>query len=135
MDAPLNRAAVTRMRPLERKALFEEVAEMVRIGELGLGDAVRFLRSAVLGMDRSTFARAVKLSLPALRQLEEKPDANPTVDTLNKVFAPFGAKMGLVFPRMDPPAPLDDERRARRDAIQAALLKARRRRRTPPVGR
>lgn len=130
MDAPLNRDAVARMRPLERRALFEDIAEMVRTGELRLGDAARVLRSSVLGMDRPTFARAVKISVRALRMLEDDPEANPTMDTLNKVFAPFGGRVGLVFPRMREPPPTDEERDQRRQAIRTALVGTRRRRRS-----
>ncbi len=125
----MNRDEIARMRPLERKALLEEVAGLVFRGELGLGDAARFLRGAVLGMDRQTFARVVKVSPRAIAKLEDDPRGNPTLDTLTKVFGPFGGKLGLVFPQMEEPPPPDEASSQRREAILAALAKTRRRRR------
>ncbi|MGA9520378.1 MAG: hypothetical protein WBV82_02875 [Myxococcaceae bacterium] len=124
----MNRDQVARMRPVERKALLEEVAAMVRSGELHLGEAARVLRSGVLGMDRKSFARAVKLSERAIAKLEDDPHANPTLETLSKVFAPFGGRLGLIFPRMQEPPPLGEDRRQQREAILNALAKSRRKR-------
>jgi hypothetical protein len=127
----VKRSQIAQLRPLERKALLEELAAMVLAGEIHLGDAARILRSTVLKMDRQTFARVVKLSVGAISQLEDAPDANPTLDTVNKVFAPFGGKLGLTFPGMEPPPALDEQRRSTREASLAALAKSRRRRRRP----
>ena len=113
------------MRPLERKALIDELAAMLLSGELRLGDAVRVLRRAVLGMDRQRFADVVKLSKRAIAVLEDAPDANPTLDTLKKVFAPFGGKLSVVFPStQEPPG---EERAQQRAAILAAVEKTRHR--------
>ncbi len=125
----MKRADVARMTALERKALLEELAAMVTTGELGLGDASRILRSAMLGMDRKTFAQAVKLSTSVVATLEDEPNANPTLETLNKVFAPFGGKVTLSFPRLEEPPPLDDAEKQRRELLHAALAKSRRQRR------
>ncbi|MGE6761079.1 hypothetical protein ACQKGO_23875 [Corallococcus interemptor] len=126
----MKRADVARLTALERKALLEELAAMVATGELGLGEASRILRSAMLGMDRKTFAKAMKLSTSVLATLEDDPNANPTIETLNKVFAPFGGKVALAFPRLEEPPPLDDEKLRRREMLRAALAKSRRRRRS-----
>lgn len=117
------------MRPLERRALLEQLGRMVTAGELSLGDAARLLRSAVLGMDRATFARAVKVSQRAIAKLEDDAEANPTLETLQRVFAPFGATIGLVFPRMEEPPPLDEAGTRLRASLLASLEKARRKRR------
>lgn len=125
----MKRADVARLTSLERKALLEELATMVATGEFELGDAARILRSTMLGMDRKTFAHAVKLSTSVIAKLEDEPDANPTLETLNKVFAPFGGKVALTFPRLDEPQPLDDAEKQRRELLRAALAKSKRQRR------
>ncbi|NOK10389.1 transcriptional regulator [Corallococcus exercitus] len=126
----MKRTDIARLTALERKALLEELAAMVATGELGLGDASRILRGVMLGMDRKTFAQAMKLSTSVVATLEDDPKANPTLETLNKVFAPFGGKVALSFPRLEEPPPLDDAKRQRRDMLRAALAKSRRRRRS-----
>lgn len=118
------------MRPLERKALLEDVAALVHGGTWRFGDAVRFLRAVVLRKNRETFARLVGISPAALQKLEDRADANPTLDTLNRILRPFGGAVGLVFPRMElPPLPTADVEQ-RRAALQAALAGTRRRRRS-----
>lgn len=125
----MKRADVARLAPLERKALLEELAAMVSAGELDFGSAARILRSTMLGMDRKTFAHAVKLSASIIAKLEDEPDANPTLETLKKVFAPFGGKVALTFPRLEEPRPLDDDEKQRREMLRAALAKSKRQRR------
>jgi DNA-binding XRE family transcriptional regulator len=125
----MKRADVARLTALERKALLEELAAMVATGEFGIGDASRILRSTMLGMDRKTFAHAVRLSTSVVATLEDDPNANPTLETLDKVFAPFGGKVALSFPRLEEPPPLDEAARQRREMLQAALAKSRRQRR------
>ncbi|AEI63557.1 hypothetical protein [Corallococcus macrosporus] len=130
----MKRADIARLTALERKALMEELAAMVAIGELNLGDASRILRGTMLGMDRKTFARVVKLSTSVIAKLEDEPDANPTLETLNKVFAPFGGKIALTFPRLEAPHPPDDAEKQRREMLRSALAKSKRQRRrsSPP---
>lgn len=126
----MNREALAAMGPLQRKALLEDVARLVHSGEWRFGEAVRFLRAVVLKKNRETFARIVGVSTAALQKLEERPDANPTLDTLNRVLKPFGGAVGIVFPRMEPPAiaTVDDEQRLA--ALKAALSGTRRRKPT-----
>ncbi|HLL00696.1 MAG TPA: hypothetical protein VK539_08930 [Myxococcaceae bacterium] len=126
----IKRADVARMRPAERKALLEELAAMVVSGELYLGDAARVLRAAVLGMDRRTFAQVVKVSPRAIARLEDDPRANLTVETLTRVFAPFGGKVSLIFPAMTEPEPLREEQQQVRRTIRDALDRTKRRRRS-----
>ncbi|MFY2556883.1 hypothetical protein ACN469_04580 [Corallococcus terminator] len=125
----MKRADVAQMTPLERKALLEELAAMVATGEFDLGDASRILRSTMLGMDRKTFAHVVKLSTSIIAKLEDEPDANPTLETLKKVFAPFGGRVVLTFPHIEEPRPLDDDEKQRREMLRAALAKSKRPRR------
>lgn len=129
----MKRQDIAALRPLERKALLEDVAALVHSGEWRFGEAVRFLRAVVLGRTRQDFARLVGLSLAALQKLEDRADANPTLDTLNRVLRPFGGAVGIVFPRMEPPPlpTVDSERR--HAALKADLAKTHRRK--PARGR
>lgn len=115
------------MTALERKALLEELAAAVASGELTLGDAARILRSAFLGMDRVTFGHRVKLAPSAIARLEDDPKANPTLETLARIFAPFGGRVSLAFPRLEEPSPLDEARRSRRQLLLTALARSRKR--------
>jgi hypothetical protein len=125
----MKHADVRRMGSLERKALLEELAAMNAEGQLSLGDATRILRGVMLGMDRKTFARTVKIATSVLARLEDDPEANPTLETLNKVLAPFGGKVGLLFPRLvEPETPTPDSTH-RRELLLAALSSTRRPRR------
>lgn len=124
----MKREDIAAMGPLQRKELLEDVAALVQRKEWRIGEAVRFLRAVVLGRSRKNFAQLVGISPAALQQLEEREDANPTLHTLNAAMRPFGAAMGLVFPRMAPtPDPTADVER-RHAALNAALASTRRRR-------
>jgi DNA-binding XRE family transcriptional regulator len=98
----------------------------VASGELRLGEAARALRSAVLGMDRATFARAVRVSERAIANLEDDPEANPRLETLQRVFAPFGGKIALAFPGMEDAPARSEESAQRREALRAAVASNRR---------
>ncbi len=56
---------------------------------------MRRLRKEVTGLQQARFAQMCKLSLRALRQLQLD-ESNPTVQTLNSVFNPFGMQVGIV---------------------------------------
>ncbi|PZR03777.1 MAG: hypothetical protein DI536_35455 [Archangium gephyra] len=125
----MKREDIAAMGPLERKALLEDVAALVHSGEWRFGEAVRFLRAVVLRKSRADFSRMVGVSPSALQQIEDTLDANPTVDTLNRLFRPFGATMGLRFPRMELQPPPTVEREQRRERLKNALAGAHKRRR------
>jgi transcriptional regulator with XRE-family HTH domain len=126
----VKREEIAAMGPLQRKALLEDVAVLLHSGTWRFGDALRFLRAVVLKKNREAFARLVGVSPAALQKLEDRPDANPTLDTLNRVLRPFGGAVGLVFPRMEPPPPPTTEVEQRRAALIAALAGTRRRKRS-----
>ena len=79
----------------DRADLLNTVQHLVATGELTLGDAVRFLRAGFLRKTRPEFAKLLKVSEPALAQIESN-KGNPTLDTLNRIFKPFGLRVGLV---------------------------------------
>ena len=126
----MKREELVAMGPLQRKALLEDVATLVHSGEWRFGDAVRFLRAVVLRKNRETFARLVGISAAALQKLEDRADANPTLDTLNRVLRPFGGAVGLVFPRMEPPPVATVDLEQRHASLRAALAGTKRRNRT-----
>lgn len=126
----MKREELVAMGPLQRKTLLVDVATLVHSGEWRFGDAVRFLRAVVLRKNRETFARLVGISPAALQKLEDRPDANPTLDTLNRVLRPFGGAVGLVFPRMEPPPVATVDVEQRHASLRAALAGTRRRKRT-----
>jgi len=80
---------------LERNRILNELQQQLASGEITIGGAVRRLRKEVTGLQQVRFAQMCKLSLRALRQLELD-ESNPTVQTLNSVFNPFGMQVGIV---------------------------------------
>lgn len=80
---------------LERNRILNELQQQLASGEITIGGAVRRLRKEVTGLQQVRFAQMCKLSLRALRQLELD-ESNPTVQTLNNVFNPFGMQVGIV---------------------------------------
>ena len=72
-----------------------ELQQQLASGEITIGEAVRRLRKEVTGLQQARFAQMCKLSLRALRQLQLD-ESNPTVQTLNSVFNPFGMQVGIV---------------------------------------
>ena len=130
MGAAVKRDDIAAMGPLQRKQLLEDVAALVHRSEWRLGEAVRFLRAVVLRKNRHDFARLVGLSSAALQKLEDRADANPTLDTMNRVLRPFGGAVGVVFPRMEPPPTPTEDVERRRGALKTALAGTRRRQRS-----
>ena len=83
------------MDAIERNQVLTELQRQLATGEITIGVAVRRLRKEVTGLQQARFAQMCKLSLRALRQLEHD-ESNPTVQTLNSVFNPFGMQVGIV---------------------------------------
>lgn len=122
----MTREELVAMTAAQRKELLEDVAALVQQRTWRLGEAVRFLRAVVLRKNRVDFARLVGISAAALQQLEERPDANPTLDTVNRVLRPFGGALGIVFPRMSPLPPVTEAGARRHAALVDALAGTRR---------
>ncbi len=80
------------MDAIERNQVLTELQRQLATGEITIGAAVRRLRKEVTGLQQARFAQMCKLSL---RQLEHD-ESNPTVQTLNSVFNPFGMQVGIV---------------------------------------
>jgi DNA-binding transcriptional regulator YiaG len=80
---------------LQRRAILDEIQAGLQDASISMGQAVRRLRHEVTGLKQEQFAAMCKISLRTLRQLELD-EGNPTVQTLNGVFRPFGMRVGIV---------------------------------------
>lgn len=78
-----------------RGLLIEAVLEGIADGSLELGAAVKRLRVEVAKLQQTQFARMCKISVRTLIQIEQG-EGNPTLNSLNAVFRPFGLQMGLM---------------------------------------
>ena len=78
-----------------RGLLIDGVREGISNGSLELGAAVRRLRVGVAKMQQTQFARMCKISVRTLIQIEQG-GGNPTLNSLNAVFKPFGLQMGVI---------------------------------------
>ncbi|WP_290369155.1 helix-turn-helix transcriptional regulator [Vibrio hippocampi] len=65
------------------------------MGELTQGLALKALRMEVLGIKQDAFAKMVGVSRKTISEIENDRGAFKT-DILDKVFKPFGLKVGLV---------------------------------------
>ena len=94
MGAPvkLDARALT---PEARTEVLEVLRRAVAVGDLTAGQALRLLRAAYLRVSRERFAKMTGVSARAIAKLEAG-TGNPTLDTLTRVFRPFGFQIGLV---------------------------------------
>ncbi|MBU9811415.1 helix-turn-helix domain-containing protein [Rahnella sp. C60] len=65
------------------------------LGEITQGQALKALRITVLGLKQDTFAKLVSVSRKSLSEVEND-KGNYTPDIINRLFKPFGLKVGLV---------------------------------------
>jgi DNA-binding XRE family transcriptional regulator len=79
----------------DRQIVLDEIRQGLSDGSLSFGQAIRQLRQRVTGLNQTDFARMCKIALRTLRQLEQDA-SNPTVETLNSVFRPFGMQVGIL---------------------------------------
>lgn len=97
--------------PEQRREFLQAIRLMLRRRDVSLGQALRVLRSAYLRMDRTRFAEMTGVSRRELAKLETDV-ANPTVNTLDRVFRPFGMRVGIVSSRAEAGESVDDDRYA-----------------------
>jgi DNA-binding XRE family transcriptional regulator len=79
----------------QRGIILDELKEQLAAGTVTIGAAVKRLRTEVTGLRQEQFAGMCKISLRTLRQIEQD-DGNPTIQTLNQVFRPFGMRVGIL---------------------------------------
>lgn len=79
----------------QRGIILDELQAQLLAGSISIGSAVKRLRTEITGLRQQQFAGMCKISLRTLRQLEQD-EGNPTLQTLNGVFRPFGMRVGIV---------------------------------------
>ncbi|PHX37222.1 hypothetical protein AO263_33640 [Pseudomonas sp. NZIPFR-PS5] len=87
----------------QRGIILDELRGQLLDGTVSMGAAVKRLRTEITGLRQEQFARMCKISLRTLRQIEQD-EGNPTVQTLNAVFRPFGMQVGIIPLRPRPAA-------------------------------
>ncbi|CAM4437114.1 helix-turn-helix transcriptional regulator [Vibrio agarivorans] len=80
---------------LERQSRINKVIHALLIRDLTQGQALKELRMEVLGIKQDAFAKMVGVSRKTISEIENDRGAFKT-DILDKVFKPFGLKVGLV---------------------------------------
>jgi transcriptional regulator with XRE-family HTH domain len=113
--------------PAERLEFLQALHAMLARGDVTIGQALRVLRAGFLRMDREKFAKVVGVSRRELAKLETD-RANSTVATLDRVFRPFGFRVGLLpMPRsavsLSADAIPDARYREWLDAVRAAVAR------------
>lgn len=85
----------------QRGIILDELRDQLLEGTVSMGAAVKRLRTEITGLRQEQFANMCKISLRTLRQIEQD-EGNPTVQTLNAVFRPFGMQVGIIPLRRRP---------------------------------
>jgi transcriptional regulator with XRE-family HTH domain len=85
----------------QRGIILDELRNQLLDGTVTMGAAVKRLRTEITGLRQEQFASMCKISLRTLRQIEQD-EGNPTVQTLNAVFRPFGMQVGIISLRRRP---------------------------------
>ncbi|REG83673.1 helix-turn-helix transcriptional regulator [Marinomonas pollencensis] len=79
----------------EKKKTMKNIISRMMAGELSQGEALKMLRIQVLGLKQEDYAQLVGVSRKTLSENENN-KGNYSADVVNKVFQPFGLKVGLV---------------------------------------
>ncbi|MGM3175652.1 helix-turn-helix transcriptional regulator [Dickeya lacustris] len=85
-------------RPLntsERQLAMQNIIRRMMFGEISQGNTLKELRLNVLGLRQEAYATLVGVSRKTLSEIENG-KGNYTADIINKVFKPFGLKVGLM---------------------------------------
>lgn len=79
----------------ERKTEANKIIKQLLLGELTQGQALKSLRINILGFKQDVFAKLVDVSRKTLSDIENDRGSYNT-EILNKVFKPFGLRVGLL---------------------------------------
>jgi putative transcriptional regulator len=78
----------------EIRAKRAEIAAHARLGQLKLPDAIAEMRRS-LGMSQAEFSKLFRITRRQVAEIEQG-DANPTMETLNRIGKAFGFCVGFV---------------------------------------
>lgn len=78
-----------------RKTFIANVAAALLTGEVTQGEALRSLRMKVVGLKQAEYATLVGVSRRTVSDFENDSGVTKT-DVINKLFKPFGLKVGIV---------------------------------------
>lgn len=81
--------------PVDRAAAINAITRMLITGELSQGEALKALRIDILELKQDKYAQLVAVSRKTISDVEND-KGNYSVDVMNRIFKPFGLKMGLV---------------------------------------
>ncbi|HEJ9486324.1 TPA: helix-turn-helix domain-containing protein [Proteus mirabilis] len=79
----------------DRKQVISKIMAHLLFGEITQGEALKMLRIRVLGLNQDLYAKLINVSRKTLSEIEND-KGNYSADIINKVFKPFGLKVGLV---------------------------------------
>ncbi|MGM7448736.1 hypothetical protein ACP7H9_09480 [Idiomarina sp. ST20R2A10] len=79
----------------EREALIERIALQLLQGEISQGQALQEFRKKITAMNQSDYAELTKTSRKTVSEVENDL-GNYSSDVINRLFKPFGLKVGLV---------------------------------------
>lgn len=79
----------------ERNRIVNQIVKQLLFGELTQGQALKELRINMLGLKQDIYAKLVDVSRKTLSDIEND-RGNYKTDILDKVFKPFGLKVGLI---------------------------------------
>ncbi|HDY7680402.1 TPA: helix-turn-helix transcriptional regulator [Vibrio vulnificus] len=79
----------------ERTWIVNQIVKQLLFGKLTQGQALKELRINVLGLKQDVYANLVDVSRKTLSDIEND-RGNYKTDILNKVFKPFGLRVGLI---------------------------------------
>ncbi|MGL4723987.1 MAG: helix-turn-helix transcriptional regulator [Scandinavium sp.] len=86
---------VAHINAVERTELIRSVTFQVITGKVSQGEALRKLRIDILGLKQEKYAGLVSVSRKTLSDIENN-KGNYSIEVMNRVFKPFGLKMGLI---------------------------------------
>ncbi|MEQ4924406.1 helix-turn-helix transcriptional regulator [Proteus hauseri] len=79
----------------ERKKVINQIMTRLLFGEITQGEALKTLRIRILGLNQDSYAKLINVSRKTLSEIEND-KGNCSTDIINKIFKPFGLKVGLV---------------------------------------
>lgn len=79
----------------EQDTLRKIIAEQLLFGKITQGEALRQMRTEILFLNQTQFAKLVGLSRKTISDIENNRE-NCTVYAINRAFKPFGLSLGIV---------------------------------------